>query len=201
MSEAPGDGILDVCAMMGAAGAGEALSKLLDREIVMGDTSARIASPAEIQDALGGPDSEVAMVMMEMTGDVEGEILLVFPIESAAVVVSRTSRQNFDAYGENTELAMSSLEETGNILLSSFTGALSDISGLEIELSPPCISVGPCGATLDYVIISHERHGGKCLNINTGFFDLDNFVTGHIFLLADPEQLAKFTSSNAGGGA
>lgn len=190
--------VIDVGAMLGADNARAALSTFLGREIPSGETTVELKSIMEMPELLGGMETEVATVLMEIEGDMPGNILLILYFESAGALVRQTTK-DLEHGGGNDEMAVSALKEIGNILLSSFVNSFIDVSGLSMELSPPCFSRGPCGAVLDCLMSAYEQMGGRCLFIQTGFHDLESFIKAHILFLPYPSAMERFEASFENG--
>nr|WP_250161053.1 chemotaxis protein CheC [Peribacillus frigoritolerans] len=89
-----------------------------------------------------------------------------------------------------TELALSCLQELGNIFSGSYLSSLSDFTRLNIYPSVPSLSIDMVGATISYGLLELSQVSDAAIVIDTVLEKEKLFadsVSGHFFLLPDPE--------------
>jgi chemotaxis protein CheC len=118
-------------ANIGAGTAATALSGLLGTPIDVAVPSASALPLADAIDATGPADLVVTGVAVELTGDLTGSAVMLFPEEDAATLCRLLGLE------ADSELAASALGEVVNILCASYLGALGTMTGLQFELGPP----------------------------------------------------------------
>ena len=114
---------------VGMGNAATALSQMVSDSVSLHVPSVTIADIAEVPDLIGGAERIVVGVTMQIHGDACGNILLVFPEESARQLAGQLLGEavpggRFDAMAEST------LKEVGNILGSSYLGAMGSLLNL-----------------------------------------------------------------------
>jgi len=195
MSEANDNNLskhLDVFKEIGNIGAGHAasaLAGLLDRRISMSVPEASVLPFDEIVDVLNGPETLVTGVLIDISGDLNGYILLVLCMEDAMAMVSQALQQPVRDTTEPDfalmEMEKDTLLEIGNILVGSFLSAISSFSGLGATPAVPQLAVDMLGAILSIAMIEYGMIGDSVLFLKTQFNDLAGDINGHFFLIPD----------------
>jgi chemotaxis protein CheC len=153
--------------------------------------SVTLADIVDVPDLIGGPEQIVVGITMKIQGDACGNILLVFPEESAHRLVNQLLDRD-DTGTRFDEMAESTLKEVGNILASSYLGAMGSLLNLMLIPSVPAFAHDMSGAVIDYLLIELSETGDQALMIETEFHGRkpgDDVITGHFFLLPDPVSL------------
>lgn len=194
---------LDILREIGNIGAGNAatsLSTLLNKKIDMKVPDVRILSFDEMMDLAGGPETVVASVFLRIEGDAPGSMFFVLPLPQATYFIHQMTEERDFSFERPpySEIAISALQELGNILSGSYLSALSDFTSLNLYPSVPALSVDMVGATLGYGLIELSQVSDFAIVIDTALSEdnLDaNSVNGHFFLLPDPESFETIFAS------
>jgi chemotaxis protein CheC len=134
------DGLREI-ANIGSGTAATALSSMLGRSVDLNVPTALALELADAVDAVGKPDDDVTAVVLGVIGDLDATVVLLFDPTSAATICSLLGVDPSDS-----EMALSALGEVGNILGSSYIGAMGQMAGLEIEPMPPAALADMLGA-------------------------------------------------------
>lgn len=134
------DGLREI-ANIGSGTAATALSGMLGRPVDLNVPKALALALADAVDAVGTPGDEVTAVVLGVTGDLHATVVLLFDPTSAETI---SSLLGVDA--SDSEMALSALGEVGNILGSSYIGAMGQMAGLTLEPSPPAAIADMLGA-------------------------------------------------------
>src|SRR5205085_8986000 len=86
---------------------------------------------AEGVDVAGPAESEVTGIVLGVVGDLTGTVLLLVPPEDAETMCRMLGLEPGDEY------ALSALGEIGNVVGTSYINALSAMTGMEMEPTPP----------------------------------------------------------------
>lgn len=187
---------LDVLKEVGNIGAGHAataLSTLLNKKIDMRVPNVRIVSFDEMMDMAGGPENIVASVFLRIEGDAPGSMFFVLSLEQANTFIKQMLGDvnfSFEQPPYN-EMALSALQEIGNILSGSYLSSLSDFTNLDLYPSVPALSIDMVGAIISFGLIELSQVSDYCIVIDTALDDDQNVsesVKGHFFLLPDPDS-------------
>jgi len=134
------DGLREI-ANIGSGTAATALSSMLGRAVDLTVPKALALELADAVDAVGTPDDDVTAVVLGVAGDLAATVVLLFDPASAATVCSLLGVDPADS-----EMALSALGEVGNILGSSYIGAMSQMANLALEPMPPAALADMLGA-------------------------------------------------------
>jgi chemotaxis protein CheC len=176
---------------IGMGHAATALSQLLRRGIALRVPNLTVTDIAEVPELLGGAEKVVAGVTLDVLGGARGNILLIFPRESAERLLN-------DLIGVQTadplesQLGASTLCEVGNILASAYLSALGQMLQMVLIPSVPRMALDMAGAVVDTVLIELSQSGDQALMLETEFHDNQagsEPIRGHFFLLPDPATL------------
>ena len=118
-------------ANIGSGTAGTALSSLLGSTIELSVPSASALELADAVEAAGEPDDLVWGVVVPVSGQVDATALLVIGEDDARTLCALLGVE------ADTETGRSALGEIGNIMVSSYVGALATMTGFELDLRPP----------------------------------------------------------------
>jgi chemotaxis protein CheC len=182
----------DVLSEFGNIGAGHAataLSVLLQQEVRMSVTDARICAFDEIADVVGGAEQLVTGVFLRVSGDICGNMFLLLSLDSATKLVQNLLPGSKDIE-DFTEIEMSALAEVGNILSGAYVNAICGLSALKLTQTVPAVAIDMAGAILDIGILMSGQTSDSAILINTSIFQGKTNIDGHFFMLPDPDSTA-----------
>lgn len=143
---------------IGTGNAATALSQMLGREVHITLPEVRIMGYNEAIEWIGGPEAITAGVLVRISGQMNGIMLSVQPLDFVNLVLGSTLDETIKDYGELKDLERSALIEVGNIMISTFINALSSLADLTVELTVPCMTVDMQGAIL---AVPMAEYGGQ----------------------------------------
>jgi chemotaxis protein CheC len=126
--------------------AATALSQMLGREVELNVPRAMALPLADAVDAAGSPEDVVTGIVLQIEGDLDALVLLVVPIEAAAILCQLLGVE------PGSEVGDSALSEIGNILGTSYLNALAAMTGLGMMPSPPHLATDLLGAIVASVL-------------------------------------------------
>ena len=182
---------------VGMGNAATALSQMVADRVELHVPSVTLVDIVDVPDLIGGAEQVVVGVTMQIHGDASGNILLVFPEQSAHRLVNKLLGKDGSA-SRFDEMAESALKEVGNILASSYLGAMGSLIKLTLIPSIPAFAHDMAGAIIDYLLIELSEVGDQALMLETEFHSQqqgDAVITGHFFLLPDPTALGVLTDA------
>ncbi|MBE9536925.1 MAG: chemotaxis protein CheC [Proteobacteria bacterium] len=174
---------------IGVGHAATAFSQLLGTRVDIRVPDVAITDISEVPDKLGGADKPVVLMFLKMLGDAEGDLVVIFPKESADKMVAMLLKQDVSEIDIFTEMAQSALREVGNILASAYLSALGSILNLSLIPSTPNVAYDMLGAAIDTALMDIGRSGDKALMIETEMFIKDEELKGSFFLMPDPASI------------
>lgn len=177
---------------IGAAHAATSLSKLLNKRIDMHVPAVRLVEFDEVMELAGGAEKEVVSVFLRIEGEAPGSMFFILSPEQGEAFVERMTGIKVQGFDEPDELAVSALQELGNILSGSYLTALSDFTQLDIYPSVPSLSIDMVGALLTFGLIELSQVSDQAIVIETSLSDCENdqveAIEGHFFLFPDPKS-------------
>ena len=178
---------------IGAAHAATALSELLQSKIDMRVPKVEMVSFNDMMELVGGAESVVVGIFLQIEGDIEGSMFFILPIDKANLFIRNLIKDDQFSFQDEpiSELGLSAMQELGNILSGSYLSALSDFTGLKIYPTVPGLSVDMFGAIISIGLIEISQVSDQVIVINTSIFEEEqqqqnHEVRGHFFLLPDP---------------
>ena len=183
---------LDILKEIGSIGGGNAataLSSMLSAKVNMTLPRAEILEFNEAIEKMGDPESVVAAIFVEMSGEIEGIMLFILPQEFSDDILFRMLGKTRVELLELEEIDTSVLTEIGNIVISSYVTALSSLTNVEVELSVPQFTVNMLGGILSVPIAMMGQHSDRIMMV-TGDFKVDEkSLHSSMLLLPDVESL------------
>ena len=183
---------IDVFREIGSIGIGNAataLSQVLGVKVSMKLPRVSIEGYNEAVALIGDPEEIVAAVLVEMSGDVRGIMLYMLKLDFINDILGRLMGKYIDDYSQIDELSASALEETGNIIISSYVNAITKLADIEVPLSVPSVAVNMLGGILSVPISMFGEVTDKLMLIQGEFLIGDTQLKGELLLLPDIESL------------
>ncbi|MDY0386605.1 MAG: chemotaxis protein CheC [Methanolobus sp.] len=172
---------------IGVGNAVTSLSKMISKEIKIEVPELKVELIEKVPDVAGGADTIVSGVIMHVTGDVQGYIMMMLPRETTETICKIiTNETDVDIM---SPLNQSLIEEVGNILAGSYVSSLSDFLGLDVRLSPPMQTFDMLGAIIDHILIEMSEKAEHALLFDTLFMIVGNRMNGIFLTLFDPDSM------------
>lgn len=200
--------VKDALAELGNIGAGNATTALSQ---MLGDRLVRMTSPTvavlalpEVSEWVGPPNAPVAAAYVQVGGELEGYVALILAEASALAILrallgpgSRDLEGGLVAGPEPlsqrsaSDLEASALMEIGNIVITSYLNALSEMTGLRLIPSVPSVAADMLEAVLSSILA--EMGGGDqgVLAIRTRLESEGAAVDGQLLFVPAEGQLAR----------
>ena len=183
---------IDTLREVGSIGTGNAatsLSQMLGCEVRITLPEVRIMGYNEAIDWIGGPGAITAGVLVGISGEVNGIMLSVQPLEFVNLIIRHMLDKELASYEELEELEMSALVEIGNIMISTFINALSGLAGIKVELSVPSMAVDMQGAILAVPMAEYGGQTDYLMTIGSNFMIDNREVPCRLLLSPDVRSL------------
>jgi chemotaxis protein CheC len=193
LSQGDKDDIRAICSL-GAAQAGSALSRLAGVEVVVAPPEVFTLPLGDVPALFGGLDAPAVGVLVPFQGDVEGNILLLFPDGG------RNDLENLlfqDSSEASMELVDSAFTETGNILSGAFITVLSRLSGRLLINLPPITVKDMAGAILDTILAEIGSHTDEVLALVSRLKDQTGHSLVKAIIIPDPGSIELFLEASA----
>jgi chemotaxis protein CheC len=172
-------------ANIGSGTAGTALSSLRGCAIDLAVPSASAIELADAVEAAGDPADLVWGVVVPVTGHVDATALLVIPDADAGTICTMLGVDT------DTETGRSALGEIGNIMVSSYVGALATMTGFELDLRPPQTTRDMLGAVVSSVLAAHSDGEDLALVLDSELVLEGQACTLSFMLLPTPAGVAE----------
>ena len=124
-----------------------------------------------------------------MTGDFTGMMLYVQEKDSINLLLDTVMGKNISEYYELTEIEQSAIVEIGNIIISSYITALSQMTGMNINLSVPAHCINMAGAILSTPMMGVDFSGDKIMFLDGSFICRGKETASKLLLLPDMKSL------------
>ena len=176
---------------IGSGNAASALSAMLNTKVDMNIPTVKILDVEELAETVGGPETQVVGILFTLHEDFEGMMMFLTQKQFAHLVLNVLMDRHFDSFEELGEMDISAIKEVGNIMVSAYMGAISQMTNFKIALSPPSIAIDMAGALLNVPAVEIEKYGDKALFIQDGFIGGDNQVTSFLIMIPETGYLKK----------
>ncbi|MCI8843036.1 MAG: chemotaxis protein CheC [Oscillospiraceae bacterium] len=174
---------------IGTGTAATALSEMLNQRIRITLPEVRIMGYNEAIDWIGGPEAITAGVLVRISGQMNGIMLSVQPLEFVNLVLNSMLSEEIKDYEDLGEMERSALVEVGNIMISTFINALSDLAGITMEMTIPSLTVDMQGAILTVPMAEYGGQTDYLMTIGGNFVCNDKEVPCHLILSPDVRSL------------
>jgi len=177
---------------IGAAHAATALSQMLGCEIGMSVPEMNIVDIGKVGTILGEEVS--TMVLFQLQGDIpEGGFLILQFSDSSAVRAASMMCGIPDTDRPLGDMEQSALLETGNIMISSFLCASSDLLGVMLLPSPPVLVIDIAHAIIESLIAQMRIDADDVIVFQITLKSEQHGITGTILMFLDEPSLREIS--------
>lgn len=183
---------LDVLKEIGNIGSGNAASSL--SELIQCNTDITVPSVkmldfSEAVNFLGGPENVAIGMLVGIKGDITGMMLYILQHSFASKLTSTLFGSEIEDLTNMNEMEISFISEVGNIMAASYVNALSQLTGMMIDISVPNMTVDMVGAILSVPAVEFAQVGNKVLFIDDGFVIGDGEIKSNMILVPEMQSL------------
>lgn len=183
---------LDVLKEIGNIGSGNAASSL--SELIQCNTDITVPSVkmldfSEAVNFLGGPENIAIGMLVGIKGDITGMMLYILQHSFASKMTSTLFGSEIEDLTNMNEMEMSFISEVGNIMAASYVNAISQLTGMMIDISVPNMTVDMVGAILSVPAVEFAQVGNKVLFIDDGFIIGDGEIKSNMILVPEMQSL------------
>lgn len=176
---------------IGGGNAATALASLVSGRINMSVPNLQIVDVDRVTEILGGPEQEIVGILVTMQGEVNGMLMFLLDKHFTRLLINLLLDKQIESFEYINEMDLSALKEIGNILAGSYINAIASMTGLNVSLTPPEISIDMAGAILSYPAALFGTIGDKILYIQEDFVREEENIRGHFLIMPDPDSLSK----------
>ncbi|MGN0692865.1 MAG: chemotaxis protein CheC [Oscillospiraceae bacterium] len=184
---------LDILKEIGNIGQGNAassLSGMLNEKVNIAVPNIKILDFNEVVNFLGGPENIAIGLLVGLSESINGMMLCIMQEPFVKHIVKAMFDSDVDDIISLSEMEMSFVSEVGNILSASYVNAISSMTGLNIQISVPQISVDMVGAILSVPAVEFAQIGDKVLFIDDSFIVGDSEIQSNMILVPELKSLS-----------
>lgn len=183
---------IDVLREIGNIGAGNAatsLAKMLDRQIDMKTPAVRIMDISDVDKAMGGPETPMVAILVEVLGDIHGIMMFVVGQQfTAGLLHTLLGDESVDCMNL-TEMQSSALAEIGNIMIGSYVSAIAALANLNIGVSVPAVTADMIGSLLTVPAAEMGAVSDKIIFVEDDFKGSNGTITANMMLIPSLDSL------------
>lgn len=183
---------LDVLREIGNIGTGNAatsLSTMLQKAVNISVPTITVMDYTQVAHMLGGPENMIVGILFTLKGDINGMMMFLLEKDFTHTIVNALLGQTLTDFAEIDDMAMSALQEIGNIMAASYVNAIAQLTGLTIDISVPSLSVDMAGAILSVPAICFGNISDHIIMIQDSFNSVNENLVSHILLIPEVNSL------------
>jgi len=182
------DALRELC-NIGMGHATTALAHLLNKAIIFEVPRVRSCALSKVPSLVGRKDEIVVGIYMRFQGEIQGNILIMFPHKSALTLQEIITGEKKNEIVLD-EYLTSMLKEIGNILAGSYLSVMENLLGMRLIQSVPLFAFDLARAIIDPILIQLGENTDHTLLIEAIFYLKDEpGLKGRFYLLPDPESV------------
>ena len=189
---------LDVLREIGNIGSGNAatsLSDMLAHPVYITVPTVQILDYSQVVDDLGGPETMIVGLLLSLSGDVSGMMMFLLHQGFAHMTLNALIGEDIQSFAEIDEMGYSAIKEVSNIMAASFVNAISQMTGLMINISTPDMTIDMLGAIMSVPAIHYANISDKIIFIRDEFGNDTQRAPGHILMIPDVASLEKILTN------
>lgn len=183
---------------IGTGNAASALATMLDTKVDIGLPKCELIPFSQITRAYDSPEHMVIGVLVQLSGDMDGFIMLVLEIESACELIGILTGEEVKCDTEDYDALLETLrpiEEIGNILIGAYLSAIAGMTNMRITPSVPALSVDMIMALMNVPAVVYGEIGDTVLDMETDFYNDKSSVTGRYLLLPTMDSYSRMMAA------
>lgn len=162
------------------------LGDLVGQEVRTTYISPRTLPASQVNELIGGPETDMVAIHLGVQGDATGHILVMFKPETAFELVNLLLDREPGTKCELDELALSTMGEMGNVMGAYFLSALGDTTGARLMPTPPTVMMDMAGAVIDAAVADIMADSDDILVVDTRFGTTNQQIHGIFLVLPNP---------------
>lgn len=163
------------------------LGDLVDEEVRTTFISPRTLPASQVNELIGGPETDMVAIHLGVKGEATGHILVMFKPATAFELVNMLLGREPGSKCELDELALSTMGEMGNVMGAYFLSALGDTTGVRLMPSPPTVMMDMAGAVIDAAVADIMIDSDDILVVETRFGTANQQINGIFLVLPNPK--------------
>jgi chemotaxis protein CheC len=179
---------------IGSGNAANALSNMTQQKIQIKVPEVSVLKFNEVVQFFGGAETLAAGLLVSLSENIEGMILYLFGNDFVNEILNVFFGKQVDNLITLDDMDKSAMLEIGNIMAASYVNAISQMTGLFIDISVPDLSIDMAGAMLAVPAIEFANIGDSVLFINDTFIINNKEVDSHMILVPTIESLTTLFS-------
>lgn len=183
---------IDVLREIGNIGAGNAatsLAKMMDRQIDMKTPVVRIMDISDVDKAMGGPETPMVAILVELLGDIHGIMMFVVGQQFTSQLLGCLLGSEQVDCMHLTEMQNSALSEIGNIMIGAYVSAIASLANLSIGISVPAVTADMIGSLLTVPAAEMGATSDKIIFVEDDFQNENNIITANMMLIPSLDSL------------
>jgi chemotaxis protein CheC len=187
--------VLKEISSMGTGRAIEALSIYTNMRIEMEVPQVRFLEFKDVAGCICPPEDLIVGLLVPTEGDVSSMVMFLLDLNSARTILNFFYPTPKPADEEFNAMDIESLQEVGNIMISSYISALASLINKKINYTAPSVSIDMAGAILSVPAIKFSEISDVALHIETVFNAGEYKVTGFFLLVPDANSFKTIMES------
>ena len=187
--------VLREIANIGSGNAASSLSRMVGCPVNIAIPEISILGFNEAYAALGGADAIMMGTLLMLRDGIDGMMMFLLPIEVVCDLVNMLMFTDIKSHEEIDEMGYSVINEVSNIMSASFVTAISDMTDIVIDISPPEAALDMLGSIMSVPSIYFAKMSDTLLLIKNELEIADKKASAHVLLLPDMPSLEKLLAS------
>lgn len=187
--------VLSEIGNIGSGNAATALSQMLSQTVDMSTPEVGIANYSEAYEKLGGAETIMVGLVLMLSGDINGMIMLILPGDTACDMINMLAYTNYQDYTEIDEMGFSAISEVSNVMAGSFVTAITNMTGMCVDISPPSATIDMLGSMLSLPASYFAEMGELFMFIKNELDIAGKKTPANILLLPDMASLNRLMAS------
>ena len=184
---------IDVLREIGNIGAGNAatsLAQMLNRQIDMKTPVVRIMDIADVDKAMGGPETPMVAILVEVLGDIHGIMMFVVGQQFTRNLLQTLLGDAEIDCMYLTDMQKSALSEIGNIMIGAYVSAIASLASLNINVSVPAVTADMIGSLLTVPAAEMGAVSDKIIFVEDDFQNSNGTITANMMLIPSLDSLS-----------
>jgi len=187
--------VLREIANIGSGNAASSLSRMIGHPVNISIPEIGILGFNEAYATLGGPEAIMMGTLLMLRDGIDGMMMFLLPVEVVCDLVNMLMFTDIKSHEEIDEMGYSVINEVSNIMSASFVTAISDMTDIVIDISPPEAALDMLGSIMSVPSIYFAKMSDTLLLIQNELEIEGKTARTSVLLLPDMPSLEKLMTS------
>ena len=180
---------------VGVGNAATAISKMLNKKIGINIPETKFVPLEKFSNEVGGAEKIVVSLYLQITGDLNGECIFLFPKQGAMELIDLLMMKEPGSTRIIEEMEESAFKEMSNIFVGAYISSIAKMLSMRLLPSVPHIATDMAQSIIDFMLSKLGKSADDLLCVKTAIDVEGHNINGQFIMIFEEESLKKIVET------